>query len=196
MIWTIRPVRLFAVFALVFALAGCGVNTIPTLDEQVNASWAQVENQYQRRMDLIPNLVETVKGYAKFEQDTLTAVTEARASATKVTLNTDQLSDPDAVKRFEQAQGNVTSALSRLMVASEHYPDLKANEQFISLQSELEGTENRIAVARRDYIATVQTYNVEVRTFPGRLWAMIYGSKPKAEFTAADGADKAPVVKF
>ena len=173
-----------------------GVNTIPQLDEAVNASWAQVENQYQRRMDLIPNLVETVKGVANFEQKTLTDVTEARARATQVTLSKDMLSDPEAVKKFEQAQGALGTTLSRLLVASENYPQLKANQNFSELQAQLEGTENRIAVARRDYIATIRDYNVRVRTFPGVIWAMIYGAKPKAEFNAADGADKAPAVKF
>jgi LemA protein len=173
-----------------------GINTIPRLDEKVNASWAEVQNQYQRRMDLIPNLVETVKGYANFEQKTLTDVIEARANATKVTLSTDQLSDPDAVKKFAEAQGNVSSALSRLMVVVEKYPDLKANQNFLALQSQLEGTENRIAIARRDYIATVQEYNTTVRTFPGVIWAKIYNAKPKATFAATEGAEKPPAVKF
>lgn len=180
----------FALFIL------SGVNTIPTLDEKVNASWAQVQNQYQRRMDLIPNLVETVKGYANFEQKTLTDVIEARANASKITLNADQLSDPDAVKRFEAAQGNVHSALSRLMVVVEKYPDLKANQNFLALQSQLEGTENRITVARKDYIEGVQAYNTAVRTFPGVIWARIYGSHPKQSFTATEGAEKPPAVKF
>lgn len=173
-----------------------GINTIPSLDEKVNAGWAQVENQYQRRMDLVPNLVETVKGYANFEQKTLTDVVNARANATKVTLTADQLSDPEAVKRFEQAQGNLGSALSRLMVVVEQYPDLKANQNFLALQSQLEGTENRIAIARKDYIDTVQQYNTTVRTFPGMIWARIYGAKPKQVFTAVEGAEKPPAVKF
>lgn len=173
-----------------------GINTIPRLDEKVNASWAEVQNQYQRRMDLIPNLVETVKGYANFEQKTLTDVINARANATKVTLTPGQLSDPQAVKQFENAQGELTSALSRLMVVVEKYPDLKANQNFLSLQSQLEGTENRIAIARKDYIETVQEYNTTVRTFPGLLWAKIYGAKPKATFTATEGAEKPPTVKF
>jgi LemA protein len=184
------------VLLLVGVFVVSGVNTIPTLDEQVNASWAQVQNQYQRRMDLIPNLVETVKGVANFEQKTLTDVTQARASATQMTLSPAMLSDPQAVEKFQQAQGALGSALSRLMVASERYPDLKANQNFSALQSQLEGTENRIAVARKDYIATVRDYNVRVRTFPGVIWAMFYGAKPKAEFAATEGADKAPAVKF
>lgn len=173
-----------------------GINTIPTLQQRVQAAWSQVENNYQRRMDLIPNLVETVKGYANFEKETLTAVIEARANATKVTLTADQLNNPEAVKQFEQAQGTLSSALSRLMMVSERYPELKANQSFLALQSQLEGTENRIAVARRDYINAVQDYNTTVTTFPGRIWAWIYGAKPKPNFTAVEGADKAPQVKF
>ncbi len=173
-----------------------GVNTIPRLDEKVNASWAEVQNQYQRRMDLIPNLVETVKGFANFEQKTLTDVINARANATKVTLTTDQLSDPEAVKKFEQAQGNVSSSLSRLMVVVEQYPDLKANQNFLALQSQLEGTENRITIARKDYIETIQEYNTTVRTFPGVIWAKIYGAKAKATFAATEGSEKPPTVKF
>lgn len=184
------------VVVVLVLMFGSGINTIPTLEETVNASWAQVENQYQRRMDLVPNLVETVKGYANFEQKTLVDVIEARAAATKITLTPATLSDPAAVKNFEQAQGNLTSALSRLMVVVEKYPDLKANQNFLALQSQLEGTENRIAVARKDYIDTVQQYNTMVRTFPGRLWAMIYGAQPKQPFTATAGADKPPAVKF
>jgi len=159
-----------------------GINTIPRLDEGVNASWAQVENQYQRRIDLIPNLVETVKGYANFEKSTLTDVINARANATKATISPDMLNNPEAMKNFEQAQGQLSSALSRLMVVVEKYPDLKANEQFLSLQSQLEGTENRIAVARKDYIETVRGYNTAVRTFPTRIWAWIYGVQPKQTF--------------
>ncbi|MDP9127945.1 MAG: LemA family protein [Pseudomonadota bacterium] len=184
------------VLVIIGLFAASGVNTIPTLDEQVKASWAEVQNQYQRRMDLIPNLVETVKGYANFEQKTLTDVIEARADATKVSVSPETLNDPEAFKKFEQVQGTLTSALSRLMAVSERYPELKANQNFLGLQSQLEGTENRIAVARKDYIATVQTYNTTVRTFPGLIWAMIYGAKVKPEFSAVEGADKPPAVKF
>ena len=187
---------LYVVLGAIALFVISGINTIPTQEEKVNAAWAQVENQYQRRMDLSPNLVETVKGYADFEKSTLTAVIEARASATKVILSPEMLSDPEAVKKFEQAQGGVTSALSRLMVVSEQYPNLKANENFLSLQSQLEGTENRIAVARKDFIEAVQSYNTIIRTFPGMLWAKIYGAKPKQNFTATDGAEKPPAVKF
>ena len=148
-------------------------------------------------MDLIPNLVETVKGYANFEKSTLTDVINARANATKVTINADKLSDPQAMQQFEAAQGQVTSALSHLMMVSERYPDLKANQNFLALQSQLEGTENRITVARRDYIATVQDYNIRVRTFPGILLGQhLYGAQPKQTFTATEGAATPPSVKF
>ena len=189
-----RGLALFLLLAPL--LTACGVNTIPTLDEQVNADWAQVQNQYQRRADLIPNLVETVKGYAKQEQDVLTAVTEARAKVGQMQLPPNILTNQEAFKQFEQNQAQLTGALSRLMVVVEKYPDLKSNQNFLALQSQLEGTENRIAVARRDYIQAVQAYNTEIRTFPGRLWAMIYGSEPKVNFTAAAGAEQVPKVKF
>jgi len=177
-------------------VAGCGVNTIPTLDEQVNARWSEVQNQYQRRAELIPNLVETVKGYATQERETLTAVVEARAKATQITVNPDQLSDPEAVKRFLDAQQQLSGALGRLLAVSENYPDLKSNQNFLALQSQLEGTENRIAVARRDYIQAVQAYNTEVRTFPGRLWAIVWGAKPKATFETSAENQTAPKVQF
>ena len=174
-----------------------GVNSIPRLDEKVNASWAQVQNQYQRRSDLIPNLVKTVKGYAAHERGTLTDVIQARANATKVTITPETTNDPEALAKYEKAQGALSSALSRLLVVSEKYPDLKADQQFLALQSQLEGTENRITVARQDYIAVVQEYNTTVRTFPGLIWAKIYGAKPKPTFTATTaGADKAPDVEF
>ena len=190
-----RPSSFFCLFLCLW-LSACGVNTIPTLEEQVNAAWAEVQNQYKRRADLVPNLVETVKGFAAHEQTTLTAVIEARAKATQTTLSPEMLSNPEAVQRFEQSQGALNSALSRLMVVSERYPELKANQNFVALQSQLEGTENRITVARRDYIQTVQVYNTEVRTFPGMFWAMIRGAKPKATFTSPEGTENAPAVKF
>jgi LemA protein len=177
-------------------LSGCGVNTIPTLDEQVNAAWAQVQNQYQRRADLIPNLVETVKGYAAQEREVLTQVTEARARVGQMQLPPDITSNPQALQQFEQNQAQLGTALGRLLAVVEAYPDLKSNQNFLSLQSQLEGTENRISVARRDYIEAVQRYNTEIRTFPGRLWAMMYGSEPKASFAAAPGAEQAPRVQF
>ncbi len=186
------------VLALGLSLSACGVNTIPTLDETAKARWADVENQYQRRTDLIPNLVATVQGYAKQEKDVLVAVTEARAKATSIHVDANDLTDPAKVKALQDAQNSLTGALSRLLAVSENYPDLKSNANFLALQSQLEGTENRIAVARRDYIAAVQAYNTELRTFPGVIWAstLYYGSKPMAEFSAAAGADVAPKVKF
>ena len=190
-------IRAFAAAIVLGALAaGCGVNTIPTLDEQVKGQWSEVQNQYQRRAELIPNLVETVKGFAAQERETLTAVVEARAKATQITVNADQLNDPEAVKRFLDAQQQLSGALGRLLAVSENYPDLKSNQNFLALQSQLEGTENRIAVARRDYIQSVQAYNTEVRTFPGRIWAWIYGAEPKATFETAAENQKAPEVKF
>jgi len=193
-----RVTRL-GLFMLVTALvAGCGINNIPTYDEAVNAAWGQVQNQYQRRADLVPNLVETVKGYAAHESETLQAVVEARAKVAQMNVTPEILSDPAAFKAFEQNQAALSSALSRLMVVVERYPDLKANQNFLQLQSQLEGTENRISVARRDYIAAVQRYNTEIRTFPGRIWhTVMYGDMPIREtFTANEGAEKAPAVKF
>ncbi|MGY4108973.1 LemA family protein [Aeromonas encheleia] len=178
---------------LLLGLTGCGMNNIPTLDEQVKASWGQVENQYQRRADLIPNLVATVKGYANHEQETLKAVTDARARVGSL-----QLSDPSQLKAFEAAQDQLSSALSRLMVVVERYPDLKADQQFLTLQAQLEGTENRIAVARRDYIEAVRQFNTEIRTFPGVIWSKLLYSDltAKPSFSAKPGADEAPKVSF
>jgi len=179
-------------------LSGCGVNDIPTYDEAVKAAWAQVDNQYKRRADLIPNLGEIVKGYAKQEQDTLTAVVEARAKATQTQIPSDILSNPEAFQQFQQNQGALTQALSRLMVVVERYPDLKSNQNFLSLQAQLEGTENRIAVARRDYIQAVQVYNTELRTFPGRIWAAILYSdmQPRETFTQPESVAEPPQVNF
>jgi LemA protein len=188
--------RLLPVLAAAMLLSGCGINTIPTLEEQAKSAWSQVQNQYQRRAELIPNLVETVRGYAKQEREVLTQVIEARAKATQVQVNADQLTDPEALRRFQEAQGQLSGALGRLIAVSENYPDLKSNQNFLALQSQLEGTENRISVARRDYIQAVQAYNTEVRTFPGRLWAMIYGAKPMATFTASEEQQRPPQVKF
>ncbi|MCY7259125.1 LemA family protein [Pseudomonas protegens] len=188
-----------ALLLLTSLLSGCGINNIPTLDEQVKADWGQVQNQYQRRADLIPNLVETVKGYAKHEEATLTAVIEARAKATSIQVDAKTLDNPEKLKQFQQAQDQLSGALSRLMVVSERYPDLKANQNFLALQSQLEGTENRIAVARRDFILAVQKYNTEIRTFPGRLWhSLMYSDLPVRESFEATSpdADKAPQVKF
>ncbi|ERS85036.1 LemA family lipoprotein [Halomonas sp. PBN3] len=180
-------------------LTGCGVNNIPTYDEQVKSAWAQVENQYQRRADLVPNLVETVKGFARQEQETLTAVVEARAKATSFQIDAESLDDPQKMRQFEQAQQQLTGALSRLMAVSERYPDLKSNQNFLALQSQLEGTENRIAVARRDYITAVERYNTEIRTFPGRLWhTILYSDMALRESFEAttENADQAPQVEF
>ena len=186
---------------LLFALllSGCGINNIPSYDEQVKSAWAQVENQYQRRADLIPNLVETVKGFARQEQETLTAVIEARARATSIQVDASTLDNPEQLRQFDQAQQQLSGALSRLMVVVERYPDLKSNQNFLALQSQLEGTENRIAVARRDFIAAVQRYNTEIRTFPGRIWhTLLYSDMPLREtFEAtAPDAEQAPAVRF
>ena len=187
-----------AIMMLTLVLTGCGINTIPTLEEQAKAAWSQVLNQYQRRADLVPNLAETVKGAASFERETLEAVIKARSQVAQTTLPPDILTNPDAFKTFEQNQAALTSALSRLLVVVERYPDLKANQNFLALQSQLEGTENRIAVARRDYIEAVRKYNTELRTFPGRLWAMTLYSdnEPMQAFTIAEEAKEAPKVKF
>src|SRR6202158_1174696 len=182
---------------LCLALASCGYNNIPTLEEQAKAKWADVQNNYQRRADLIPNLVATVQGYAKQEKDVLTAVVEARAKATQVRIDASQLTDPDKLKQFQDAQNQLSGALGRLLAVSENYPDLKSNQNFLALQSQLEGTENRIAVARRDYIEAVRTYNTALRTFPTLIWAktVFSGSKPMAEFTASENAQSPPPVK-
>jgi LemA protein len=188
--------RMLAVTGIALAVSGCGVNTIPTLDEQAKSAWSQVQNQYQRRAELIPNLVETVKGYAKQEREVLTQVIEARAKATQIQVNANQLTDPEALRRFQEAQSQLSGALGRLIAVSENYPELKSNQNFLALQSQLEGTENRISVARKDYISAVQSYNTEVRTFPGRLWAIVWGAKPMATFAAAEEQQKPPTVKF
>lgn len=191
--------QLAVIMLMTSLVAGCGINNIPTYDEQVKSAWAQVENQYQRRADLIPNLVETVKGFARQEQETLTAVTEARSRATSIQISADDLDDPEKMRAFEQAQSQLTGALSRLMAVSERYPDLKSNQNFLALQSQLEGTENRISVARRDYVSAVQQYNTEIRTFPGRLWhTIMYSDMPLREnFEATtENADQAPQVQF
>ncbi|MGB2335745.1 MAG: LemA family protein [Alcanivorax sp.] len=180
-------------------LSGCGINNIPTYDEQVKAAWSQVENQYQRRADLIPNLVNTVKGYASHEQEVLVDVTQARAKVGSIQVDGNMLNNPEKLKQFEQAQRQLGSALQRLMVVAERYPDLKANQNFLALQSQLEGTENRISVARRDYIAAVQQYNTEIRTFPGRLWhSFLYSDMETRETyeATAEDADQAPSVNF
>ncbi|MCT7588924.1 LemA family protein [Aliarcobacter butzleri] len=173
-------------------------NNIPKLDENVKEKWSQVQNQYKRRADLIPNLVETVKAYANHEKNTLVEVTEARSKVSQITLNENTLNNPELLQQFENAQSNLTSALSKLMVVVEKYPELKANENFLSLQSQLEGTENRITVARRDFIEAVKLYNLELRTMPGKLVAAIAHpeAKIKETFTASPTEQNAPKVKF
>ena len=187
-----------AVVLLGLFVSACGYNTIPTLEEQAKAKWADVQNNYQRRADLIPNLVATVQGYAKQEKDVLTAVIEARAKATQIKIDASQLTDPDKLKQFQDAQNQLSGSLGRLLAVSENYPDLKSNQNFLALQSQLEGTENRIATARRDYIESVRLYNTELKTFPGVLWAAtaFRSNKPLAEFAANEGAQTPPAVKF
>ena len=193
-----RPLAVLFVVAAALVLSACGINTIPTYEEQTKAAWSQVLSQYQRRADLIPNLVETVKGYAAQERDVLTSVVEARARATQIQVPPEILTDPEAFKKFQDAQGEVGAALSRLIAITENYPDLKSNQNFLALQSQLEGTENRIAVARGDYIEAVRLYNTELRTIPGRWWAAILypEAKPMATFTVAEETTQNPEVKF
>ena len=192
----IRRILLLLLASLV--LAGCGYNSIQSKDEGVKAAWSEVVNQYQRRADLVPNLVNTVKGYAEHEEEVFIKVTEARASVGKINLTTDDLTDEAKVKQFQAAQGELSSALSRLMVVSENYPQLKADALFQNLQAQLEGTENRIAVARNRYIAAIQEYNTFVRSFPQNLTAMIFGYKTKANFTVENekAISTAPTVDF
>jgi LemA protein len=187
-----------ALVCIALTVSGCGYNTIPTLEEQAKARWSDVQNQYQRRADLIPNLVATVQGYAAQEKSVLTAVVEARARATQVKVDASQLTDPEKLKQFEDAQNQLSGALGRLLAVTENYPDLKSNTNFLALQSQLEGTENRIAVARRDYIEAVRAYNTALRTFPTVIWAktVFAGNKPMAEFAASEGSEKPPQVKF
>ena len=198
---TVRAARapnILAVVLLSLLLSACGYNSIPTLEEQAKAKWADVQNNYQRRADLIPNLVATVQGYAKQEKDVLTSVVEARAKATQVKIDASQLTDPEKLKQFQDAQNQLSGALGRLLAITENYPDLKSNQNFLALQSQLEGTENRITVARRDYIDKVRAYNTELRTFPGVIWAStaFRGNKPMAEFAANETAQTPPPVKF
>lgn len=193
-----RSLLLFLVPLLSLVLSGCGLNDIPTYEELAKAKWSDVLNQYQRRSDLIPNLVETVKGFARQESTVLEAVVAARAQATSIQVNAGTVSDPEAFKKFQDAQAQLSGSLGRLLAISERYPDLKSNQNFLALQSQLEGTENRIAVARRDYIEAVRLYNTELRTFPGRIWAwLLYSSnKPMQEFTVEDSVKRPPQVRF
>jgi LemA protein len=178
-------------------LAGCGLNSVPTAEEHVNAAWGDLQADYQRRADLVPNLVATVQGYANQEKSVLTEVTNARAKAASVQLNANDLSDPAKVKAFSDAQGQLSGSLGRLLVTVEAYPNLKSNENFLTLQSQLEGTENRIEIARRDYNEAVRQYNTTIRTFPDAIGAKIfYGAKPKVPFEASTAAQSAPTVNF
>jgi LemA protein len=178
-------------------LAGCGLNSVPTAEEQVNAKWGDLQADYQRRADLIPNLVRTVERYAQQERDVLTDVTNARARASGVQLSADDLSDPAKVRQFQEAQSQLGSSLGRLLVTFERYPDLKSNQNFLALQDQLEGSENRINASRRDYNEAVREYNTTIRTFPDAIGARIfYGAKPKVPFEAAAGAQTAPTVDF
>jgi len=192
------PLQALALVLLLPLLSACGYNTIPTAEENAKAAWSEVLNQYQRRADLIPNLVETVKAYAAHERETLEAVVEARAKATQVSVSADQLTDPEAFKAFQDSQSGLTGALSRLLAVVENYPDLKANQNFLALQAQLEGTENRIAVARRDYIQAVKDYNLSLRTFPSVLWATFWftGNQPFENFTVSEDKMEVPKVDF
>ena len=190
--------KMAAALAVVLSLSGCGYNDFQRLDEATKSAWSEVVNQYQRRADLVQNLVNTVKGETSFEQDTLTKVIEARAKATSIQVTPETLNNPEAFKQFQAAQGELSSALSRLMVTVERYPDLKANKAFADLRVALEGTENRIAVARNRYIQAVQEYNVLARSFPTNLTGMVFGYKPKENFSVANEAEisNAPKVDF
>jgi LemA protein len=194
-----RLKAVFTALALGASLSGCAaINTIPTLEERAKSAWSEVQNQYQRRADLIPNLVETVKGFAQQEREVLTQVTEARARASQVQVDASTITDPQRFREYQEAQNQLSGALGRLLVTVERYPELKSNANFLALQSQLEGTENRIAVARRDYIETVRAYNTELRTIPGRwIAAVMYpDSKPMETFTAAAGSERPPQVRF
>lgn len=196
---SIRALPAFLMMMVILPLlAGCGYNTIPTQEERAKAAWSEVLNQYQRRADLIPNLVETVRGYASHEKETLDSVVEARAKATQTTLPPDALNDPEKFKAFQDSQSGLTSALSRLLAITENYPDLKANQNFLALQAQLEGTENRIAVARRDYIEAVRVYNTTLKTFPSILWAKLWftDAQPFQNFTVAEDKIQVPKVNF
>ncbi|MBS1517093.1 MAG: LemA family protein [Bacteroidetes bacterium] len=191
-----KSLLVFTAFVFASSFYGCGYNTLVTMEEGVNSAWSQVENQYQRRADLIPNLVSTVQGAADFEKSVLTEVTDARSRVGQMKLSADDLSDPEKFKMFQQAQDQLSSALSRLLVVSENYPQLKANESFLQLQSQLEGTENRISVERRRFNEAVQAYNTETRSFPTLIMAKIFGFKEKEYFKSVSGSEKAPDVNF
>jgi LemA protein len=195
-----RLAALAAVFTVAVSLAGCGINNIPTYEQAAKAKWSEVLSQYKRRADLVPNLVETVKGFAQQEQNVLTSVIEARAKATQaqVQIPPDVVTNPEAMKRFQDAQNQLSGALGRLLVVAERYPELKSGQNFLALQSQLEGTENRIAIARRDYIEAVRVYNTEISTFPGRIWrsVMYTSAQPMATFDIAPQETQTPRVDF
>jgi LemA protein len=187
----------FAIVLLALSLAGCGVNNIPTYEQNAKAKWSEVLNQYKRRADLVPNLVESVKGFADQERNVLTQVTEARAKATSVQIPADIVNNPEAMKRFQDAQNTLGGALRQLLVVAERYPDIKSGQNFLALQSQLEGTENRIAIARRDYIEAVRVYNTEITTIPGRFWKILYPSaKEMATFDVTPQEMQTPKVDF
>jgi len=195
----LRPfVQVVLILITAFMMTGCGINNLPTYDEAVNGRWSEVQNQYKRRADLVPNLVNTVEGFAQQERNVLNEVTEARTRVSQMNISPEMLSDPEAFQQFQQNQGALSSALQRLMVVVEAYPDLKSNENFLALQQQLEGTENRIAVARRDYIGAVQQYNTELRTIPGRWWArfMYPEMQPKVNFSVSEEDAANPTVEF
>ena len=192
----IKKTALATVLTSTLLFTGCGYNTLQVKDEAVSASWSEVQNQYQRRADLVPNLVNVVKGYAKHEEQVLTEVTQARSNVAGLKVDKEVLEDPALFEKYQQAQSQLTGALSRLIAVSENYPDLKANEQFRDLQAQLEGTENRIAVARNRYITTVQDYNAYLRQFPQVMTAKVIGMKTKENFKAEQSAQQAPTVSF
>lgn len=193
-----RPFALLAVVLSALSLGGCGINNIPSYEQSAKAAWAEVQNQYKRRSDLIPNLVESVKGFAEQERKVLTDVTEARAKATSVQIPADILTNPEAMKQYQDAQATLGGALRQLLAVVERYPDIKSGQNFLALQSQLEGTENRIAIARRDYIQAVRQYNTEIVTFPGRLWKMVLypGAQEMATFEIPAAEQAAPKVDF
>jgi len=191
-----NSLRLIVFIVLITGISGCSYNSIVELDEKVNQAWAQVENQYQRRADLIPNLVSTVQGYADFEKGVLTEVTELRSKVGQIKISTDDLSDEEKFRQFQEAQDKLSGALSRLLVVAENYPQLKANENFLTLQSQLEGTENRIAVERKKFNEATQDYNTTIRRFPAVITAKLFGFKEKQYFKSAPGTEKTPDVKF
>jgi LemA protein len=188
--------KILVLFTGLFCISGCGYNTLVQMDENVNQAWSQVENQYQRRADLIPNLVNTVKGYAEFEKGVLTEVTEMRSKVGQIKISPEDLSDEQKFREFQEAQDKLSGALSRLLVVVENYPQLKANENFLSLQTQLEGTENRISVERKKFNEAVQEYNTKIRSFPALITAKLFGFKEKQYFKSAPGTEKVPDVNF